>query len=109
MTEKEVMSKVKDRQTQEVPYETSTRDLVGRYRDKIKELLKDREMTAKQVWRLLKGNHSIEVGCTTIKRYLLSEFLTGEPKQQSVSKRFRARNPTWTLVMHAQSPDAEKT
>ena len=36
-------------------------------------------MTGKQVWRLLKETYGIEVGYTTIKRYLRREFSFGRP------------------------------
>ena len=37
-------------------------------------------MTGKQVWRLLRENHGINVGYSTIKRYLRSEFAFGRTK-----------------------------
>jgi transposase len=62
------------------PYETPALDLVARHKDEIKKLLGDKEMTGKQVWRLLKETHDIKVGYTTIKRYLRSEFSFGRTK-----------------------------
>lgn len=43
-------------------YDSPALDLVGKYKDGIEEWLKDKEMTGKQVWRLLKETHGIEVG-----------------------------------------------
>jgi len=76
--EQELVSRLKD--VQAVPYDTPARDRVAEYKDEIKELLEDKEMTAKQVWRLLRENHGIDVGYTTIKRYLRSEFSYGRTK-----------------------------
>jgi len=61
-------------------FETPALDLINRHRDEIKELLDDKEMTGKQVWRLLKENHGIHVGYSTIKRYLRAEFAFGRTK-----------------------------
>lgn len=55
-------------------------DLVAQYKDEIEEWLNDTHMTGKQVWRLLKENFRIEVGYTTVKRYLRAEFSFGKPK-----------------------------
>lgn len=61
-------------------FERPALDLVARYREEIEKLLKDKEMTGKQVWRLLKEHHGITVGYSTIKRYLRSEFAFGRTK-----------------------------
>ena len=76
--EQELVGKLKGVQT--VPYDTPARDRVAEYKDEIKKLLEDKEMTAKQVWRLVRENHGIDVGYTTIKRYLRSEFSYGSTK-----------------------------
>ena len=60
-------------------YDTPATDLLVRHRDDIKRWLDDRNMTGKQVWRLLKETYGIEVGYTTIKRYLRREFSFGRP------------------------------
>ena len=52
----------------------------ARHRDEIEKWLKDKNMTAKQVWRLLRETHGIQVGYSTIKRYLRSEFSFGKTK-----------------------------
>ena len=61
-------------------FETPALDLITRHRDEIEKLLDDKEMTGKQVWRLLRENHGIRVGYSTIKRYLRSEFAFGRTK-----------------------------
>ena len=61
-------------------YETPAFDLVARHKDEIEKLLDDKDMTGKQIWRLLRENHGIKVGYTTIKRYLRSEFSFGRTK-----------------------------
>jgi transposase len=78
--EQELVSRLKGQHVQAVSYDTPALDRVTRYRDEIEKLLHDKEMTAKQVWRLLRENHGIEVGYTTIKRYLRSEFSYGRTK-----------------------------
>ncbi len=61
-------------------FETPALDLAARHRDEIEKWLKDENMTAKQVWRLLRETHGIQVGYSTIKRYLRSEFSFGKTK-----------------------------
>lgn len=61
-------------------YERPAFDLLTVHRDEIEEWLKDEDVTGKQVWRLLKETHGIEVGYTTIKRYLRKEFSYGRTK-----------------------------
>ncbi|MGD0488014.1 MAG: hypothetical protein ABSB94_12560 [Syntrophorhabdales bacterium] len=60
--------------TQVAAYERPAFDLVAQYRDEIERWLDDSRMTAKQVWRLLRENYSIDVGYTTVKRYVKKEF-----------------------------------
>lgn len=76
--EEELARKIKEREG--VAYERPALDLVARHRAEIKELLEEKEMTGKQVWRLLKERHGITVGYTTIKRYLRAEFAYGRTK-----------------------------
>jgi transposase len=63
--------------TERPVYEKPAFDLLSSHRDEIKEWLEEKEMTGKQVWRLLKEAHGIKVGCTTMKRYLRKEFSYG--------------------------------
>lgn len=55
-------------------YESPAMDSIAPYRWQIGKWLKDRDMTAKQVWRLLKENYGLTVGYSTVKRYLKREF-----------------------------------
>ncbi len=61
-------------------YETPAIDAVGIYRDQISQWLEEKEMTAKQIWRLLKEDRQLCVGYTTVKRYLKREFDFRAPK-----------------------------
>jgi len=61
-------------------YETPAIDSIGIYRDQISHWLEEKDMTAKQVWRLLKEEQGLAVGYSSIKRYLKSEFNFGAPK-----------------------------
>lgn len=44
------------------------------YRDQIGNWLEQKDMTAKQIWRLLKEEEGLAVGYSSIKRYLKEEF-----------------------------------
>ena len=61
-------------------YDKPAIHLIARHHDEIQTWLTDKDMTGKQVWRLLKEIHGIEVSYTTIKRYLRKEFAFGRPK-----------------------------
>jgi len=60
-------------------FETPAQQSLGLYRERISEWLKDREITAKQVWRLLKEEESLGVGYSSVRRYLRKEFDWGAP------------------------------
>jgi transposase len=77
--EQEMARRLKDIMN-ETSFETPAIDRVARYAEEIKKLLEDPNMTGKQVWRLLKENHGIAVGYTTMKRYLRSQFSYGRAK-----------------------------
>ena len=77
--EQELVGRLKSMNVQAC-LETPARDLVASYRDEIETFFEDKEMTGKQVWRLLRENHGVKVGYTTIKRYLRSEFAFGKTK-----------------------------
>lgn len=61
-------------------YETPATDSIRLFRDQINHWLEDKDMTAKQIWRLLKEEHELSVGYSTVKRYLRREFDFGAPK-----------------------------
>ncbi|MFH1125125.1 MAG: IS21 family transposase [Pseudomonadota bacterium] len=59
--------------------ETPARDLLAPHRDWMAELIKDKNMTAKQAWRLFREKTDLPVSYPTVKRYLRAEFLFGGP------------------------------
>lgn len=61
-------------------YDKPAIHLIAQHHNEIQTWLTDKDMTGKQVWRLLKEIHGIEVSYTTIKRYLRKEFAFGRPK-----------------------------
>lgn len=79
--EQDLVQKVRDLQHQQATaYETPALDQLAHYKDEIGQWLEDKEMTGKQVWRLLKEHHGITAGYSTIKRYLRAEFSFGRTK-----------------------------
>jgi transposase len=60
-------------------YETPALDSLAPFRDRISLWLKDDDITAKQIWRLLREEHELSVGYSTVKRYLRREFAVGTP------------------------------
>jgi transposase len=60
-------------------YQTPAIDSIGLYRDQISHWLKEKDITAKQIWRLLREEHELSVGYSTVKRYLRREFDFGVP------------------------------
>ena len=60
-------------------YETPAIDSLAPYRDQIRQWLKGEDITAKQIWRLLKEEYDLSVGYSTVKRYLRKEFAVGTP------------------------------
>lgn len=73
--EQELIRKLKDIMAQRAAtYEAPGIELVSMYRDDITRWFDDSNMTAKQVWRLLKETYQITVAYTTVKRYIRKEF-----------------------------------
>jgi len=60
-------------------HETPAIDSIAPYRDRISHWLEDNDITAKQIWRLLREEHELSVGYSTVKRYLRREFDFGAP------------------------------
>lgn len=54
------------------------KEVVGRYRDEIAELLQEKEMTTKQVMRLLVERHGLNVSYASVLRYVGEEFNRGK-------------------------------
>ena len=61
-------------------YEAPAINSINTYRDQISHWLDRKDMTAKQVWRLLKENQELVVGYSSVKRYLKREFNLGDPR-----------------------------
>lgn len=61
-------------------HETPAIDSIGLYRDQISHWLEPKDMTAKQIWRLLVEEHELGVGYSSVKRYLKREFNLGTPQ-----------------------------
>lgn len=61
-------------------YETPAIDSIALHRDQISHWLEQKDMTAKQIWRLLKEEHGLGAGYSSVKRYLKKEFHFGTPK-----------------------------
>ena len=78
--EQELVAKIKDLANAQTAFEKPALDAAAQHKGDIAEWLKDENMTAKQVWRLLRETHDIQVGYSTIKRYLRSEFSFGKTK-----------------------------
>ena len=78
--EHELIGKLKDLMSaRAATYQAPGIDLVSRYRNDIERWFGDSRMTAKQVWRLLKENYNMDVGYTTVKRYVRKEFPRQSP------------------------------
>lgn len=60
-------------------YERPAMNFIGTYRDQISQWLKDEDITAKQIWRLLIEEHDVPVSYCSVKRYLRREFNVGAP------------------------------
>ena len=79
--EQELVGKLRDLMNGQGPaYEKPALDLIVPHKGEIEEWLKDKNMTAKQVWRLLQETHGITIGYSTTKRYLRSAFSFGRTK-----------------------------
>jgi len=75
--EDELVRKLKELSTSTLLRETPAQDLIVPHREWIAELIKDEQMTAKQVWRLFQEEKDLCIGYCTIKRYLKTEFQFG--------------------------------
>jgi len=78
--EQELIGKLNELMAQRAAiYEAPATERVARFRDDIERWFEDPNMTAKQAWRLLEENHQINVGYTTVKRYVRKEFPRQSP------------------------------
>jgi transposase len=77
--ESELAAKIRGMGDETALRKTPARDRIVVHREWMEELLKDPEMRAKQVWRLLRELKGVSVGYCTVKRYLRAEFGYREP------------------------------
>jgi len=72
--EQELIRKLRSLSRAPSLYETPAMDSIGIYRDQISQWLEHEDITAKQIWRLLKEEHELPVSYCSVKRYLRREF-----------------------------------
>lgn len=72
--EQELIRKLRSLSRAPSLYETPAMDSIGIYRDQISKWLEHEDITAKQIWRLLKEEHELPVSYCSVKRYLRREF-----------------------------------
>jgi len=60
--------------------ETPAKEILRGYRDEIEKLLAEKEMTVKQVKRLLAERHGLNVSYSSVLRYVGEEFNRGKPE-----------------------------
>jgi transposase len=77
--ESELVKRLREVSSSHLLRETPAQDLLAPHREWMAELIKDKEMTAKQVWRLLREEKDLRVSYCTVKRYLRSRFQFGAP------------------------------
>jgi transposase len=77
--ELELIGRLREVSASQLLRETPAQDLLAPYRQRMVELLNDKEMTAKQVWRLLLEESDLRVSYCTVKRYLRRQFQFGAP------------------------------
>lgn len=75
-----LISRLKEVSDSQLLRETPAQDLLVPHREWMAELLKDEEMTAKQLWRLLAEQRDLSVSYPTVKRYMRAEFQFGAPR-----------------------------
>lgn len=72
--ESDLLRRIKEMSEPEVIREFPAQDLIDPHREWIGELLKNEQITAKQVWRLLLERTGCRVSYPTVKRYLKARF-----------------------------------
>jgi transposase len=76
-SEEEVLRRLKEVSGAHLLRETPSQDLLTPHREWMVELLKDEQMTAKQVWRLFREKTALSIGYCTVKRYLKTQLQFG--------------------------------
>jgi len=72
--EQELIRKLRSLSRAPSLYETPAMDSISIYRDQISKWLEGEDITAKQIWRLLKEEHEVPVSYCSVKRYLRRGF-----------------------------------
>jgi transposase len=80
LDEQELLQKLRSLSQAAPLYEAPALESIHPYRDQISDWLEQKDMTAKQVWRLLKESQELTIGYSSVKRYLKKEFHLGLPK-----------------------------
>jgi transposase len=78
--EQELLQRLRSLCDSPLLYEAPAINSINTYRDQISHWLDQKDMTAKQIWRLLKEDHGLVVGYSSVKRYLKREFNLGAPR-----------------------------
>ncbi len=73
----EIISKLKKVMNTAPRRKTPARDLILPHRPWIEECLSEKDITAKQIWRLFQERTGLRIGYCTIKRYLRTDFQFG--------------------------------
>jgi hypothetical protein len=77
--ETELVRRLREVSTSQLLRERPAQDLLTPHGQWMAELIKEKEMTAKQVWRLLLEEKDLRVSYCTVKRHLRSRFQFGAP------------------------------
>lgn len=77
--ESELVKRLREVSSSHLLRETPAQDLLSPHREWMAELIKEKEMTAKQVWRLLLEEKDLRVSYCTVKRHLRTQFQFGAP------------------------------
>lgn len=79
--EQELLGKLKSvLERSAIVREAPAKEMLGPYRDEIGKLLEEKEMTAKQVMRLLVERNDLKVSYASVLRYVNEQFNRGKPK-----------------------------
>ncbi len=78
--EQELLQRLRPLSHSPTLYEAPAIKSINNYRDQISHWLDQKDVTAKQIWRLLEESQGLVVGYSSIKRYLQREFNLGTPR-----------------------------
>lgn len=77
--EGDLVHRLKEMQAPVLLRQTPGQDQIVSHREWVEELLRDKHITAKQIWRLFRERTALPIGYCTMKRYLRSQFHFGAP------------------------------